>query len=127
MSIAVNGVKEIQEKLETLGSVMPRITENSVIAGAKVIERGMKRRIGKRSRRTMESIEVGKINRTLAGANVSVGPSSLGKRRFIARFLEFGTSKMPAQPFVRPTKDEDMGEAINAARKIVENAIARVK
>jgi HK97 gp10 family phage protein len=36
---------------------------------------------------------------------------------FYGRFVEFGTSKMAAQPFLRPAYDAARSKAIDAARK----------
>ena len=130
MSLTVNGAKETQQMLLTLGNEMPGVSEKSVLAAADVMKSGMQRRIrkskGPNGGKTAESIEIGNIDRTRDGIKVTVGPSEEGSRRFIARFLEYGTSKMPAYPWRRPTLDEDGDEAVRKARAEIDKAIARV-
>jgi HK97 gp10 family phage protein len=59
--------------------------------------------------------EIGKVT-VLVGIQ---GPDVLGKesRSFIGRFLEFGTSKMRAYPWLRPARDSHGGAAFVARLK----------
>jgi HK97 gp10 family phage protein len=51
-------------------------------------------------------VKVSKEERSEGRSTVLVGPSAArGSVGFVAGFLEFGTSKMPARPFIRPTWD----------------------
>lgn len=47
------------------------------------------------------------------------------KKAFYAHWLEWGTSKMPAQPFMRPALEVKSAEAIDKMRKITGRAIER--
>lgn len=42
---------------------------------------------------------------------------------YVGRFLEFGTSKMPAYPFLRPAAESKAREAVEVARDVTLAAI----
>lgn len=124
MSISISGDKELQQKLHRLAGSMPHAIEEAVLSAATVYRDGMKRRVRKRSRRTEEDIQIHDQKVTASGFSAKAGPTSgKGGRAYIARFLEYGTSKMQAYPFVRPTLDEDTPEAIRMAGKEIDAAI----
>lgn len=45
------------------------------------------------------------------------GKAADAKNAFYWRFVEFGTSKMSARPFIRPALDQASGRALDQARK----------
>jgi HK97 gp10 family phage protein len=55
------------------------------------------------------------------------GEGRLGKDAFYARFMEFGTVKMPAQPFLRPALEENVQAATDAIAKRLKQRIDKVK
>jgi HK97 gp10 family phage protein len=59
-----------------------------------------------------DSIKVRAVEENRAGiVAVTVGA---GRAYYWDRFVEFGTSKMPAQPFARPAYDADKEQAAEA-------------
>ena len=52
------------------------------------------------------------------------GKGALGKDAYYARFVEFGTVKVPARPFIRPALEENVQRATNA---IADRLRARIK
>lgn len=54
-----------------------------------------------------------------AGSTKADGPA------FYARFVEFGTSKMAARPFMRPAFEKSASAAIDAVKAGLEKAIER--
>lgn len=59
------------------------------------------------------------------------GQSNPGGATFYWRFLEFGTSKMKAQPFLRPAASESVSEVYNTVAKVfwkrMEKELAKLK
>ena len=49
-----------------------------------------------------------------------------GKRIYYGKFLEFGTSRMSAQPFLRPALENNLVESTNLFRKKLAMGIVRV-
>ena len=43
------------------------------------------------------------------------------------RFLEFGTVKMPAQPFIRPAFDQSKTQAVEAMKRVLQARITRAE
>lgn len=59
-----------------------------------------------------ESIECGDVEQSAGGPHVDVGPT---REVFYARFQELGTSKMSANPFLRPALDDPRVRAAGQA------------
>lgn len=70
-----------------------------------------------------EAMRVSVQTDELAGI-ARVGPAKQG---FWARFLEFGTRRMPAFPFMRPTFEETREQVIEAFRSAVQRALNSLK
>ena len=49
-----------------------------------------------------------------------------GKRVFHGEFVEFGTSRMPARPFLRPALESNINESVGLFRKKLAMGIERV-
>jgi len=102
------GFDEYIKLLEaTAESLVPAATRAN-LAGAEVAKQGMRERVPKDEHDLENHIVIGK---PVIGANevtVSVGVLDAGAE--IARYgtaQEFGTSSMPASPYVRPTMKKD--------------------
>lgn len=62
--------------------------------------------------------------RKKAGLQVKIGPA---KKIFYARYVEFGTNKMKAQPFMRPAWDSEKTAALDAFAASIRASIAAYK
>ncbi|MHB1042371.1 MAG: HK97-gp10 family putative phage morphogenesis protein [Eubacteriales bacterium] len=111
----ITGLKEAIENLNKLGKeVAERAKGSGLIAGARVLQAGMERRAPRRTGKLAGSIMI-----EIEGETAKIGPSA---DAWYGKFQEYGTTRQPAQPFARPTLDEDG----NAAIKAVGDEIARV-
>jgi HK97 gp10 family phage protein len=116
-SLTFSGGPELEKALKDLGAaVSSRLAENAVRAGVRVI--------ANRARQTSAFFDVtGETRRSfrvLSQIDRRHGERTAyaGSTYYVARFLEFGTSKMPARPSLRQAADEGAQEAVN---KLAEN------
>lgn len=117
MKIELDGLKELQRALESKFDT----TQNEAVLqkGAEylkerledsVYDYGLTKRTGKSEKSI--AIEVSK-----SGNEVYVGVSNQRSDAFYLYFHEFGTSRMRARPFVRPTFENQMQNIIDAMAK----------
>lgn len=122
----VHGEKELMRKLTQLSTAMATgILEKAVLDGAEVYEEGMRRRVPTRTGRLKKSITKETTKKSPVMVTVDVGP---GKGGFYGLFLEFGTRKMAARPFMRPAFDEDKEEVVAVvSAKLKASIMAAIK
>jgi len=93
-------------------------------AGIKPIFEEMVRRVPERTGGLKKSLRfVVTLKPRKGSAEAKAGPTKKGAH---AVFLEFGTVKMPAQPFMRPAADAKAEEAAQRAFDVYEKFIARI-
>jgi HK97 gp10 family phage protein len=109
-TIEIRGLKELDAALSALPDEMQAAP---VRAGLKAVGKYLSEGMASRAPRDVvvegvtlaeEMVFEAKVSMAKDTAAVIVGPS---KRAFYGRFQEFGTETNAAQPFMRPTLDED--------------------
>ncbi|MFA5866916.1 MAG: HK97-gp10 family putative phage morphogenesis protein [Actinomycetota bacterium] len=121
MSTQVIGEEKLLAQLADIAkAVQGDDLEEAAQAGADVVEAGAKGRVQERTRRLKDSIhtEVSKKTETLV--EVDVAPD---KKEFYGQFVEFGTSKMGAKPFMRPAIDENEDKVAEAVKTTLKSKI----
>ncbi|MNJ18162.1 hypothetical protein D3C77_124570 [compost metagenome] len=152
-SLTVVGLGDLQADFERLArSVGNKVVRDAVIAGARVARDKTRQATPIKTGKLKKNIEATRVKQgetpgaATAGVRVKklAGKTSKARKRpgkkgqstttdyeapFYWRFLEYGTSKMPAAPFIRPTWDANLAEIEKAtADKLAEgidNAITR--
>jgi HK97 gp10 family phage protein len=120
--IKMTGGPELERALRELGgNIAGRLGGNAVRAGARVIANEAKQRVPVRTGALRKSIRVFTERADRGG---TVRQAWVGTRLFYSWFVEFGTSKQPPQPFLRPARDEGAQKAVD---KIVENLSAGIE
>jgi len=127
----VQGLKELNERLQQLPVKLERnILRGAIRAGAQTIVQAAKQLcpVGDPSgenvrlyggyrgalRDSIHARGVQSKNGMIIGGVSVGGTSKKGTDTFYARFIEFGTSKMTARPFLRPAIDSKTPAAIDA-------------
>jgi HK97 gp10 family phage protein len=112
--ISLDGLEELVEELQKTGRAAGRAENAALRAGGEVIKNGMSKR-APRSKinkpHLADNIEVSNVKKKDAEKYIEIGP---GKDFFYGQFVELGTSKMRAQPFMAPTMAEDGDKATEA-------------
>lgn len=116
-TISTKGMEKFLEEVAAAGKDVDAAADRALRAAGGVLKGGMRRRAPKDTRNLERHIDF-------------EGPSAEGQYRSIrvgvvgadaeteryGQAQEFGTASMPAQPYVRPTVDEDR-KLVNAAIK----------
>lgn len=100
--IEIEGWEELEAKLQQMADNInsQEVLENALMDGAEIVRGAAQAQAPYRTGQLSGNIEVSKRGREKY--SVRVGPSGSG---FYGRFLEYGTSYMAAQPFMRPALD----------------------
>ncbi|QIM65264.1 HK97-gp10 family putative phage morphogenesis protein [Frederiksenia canicola] len=155
VSVKVNGLKELGKNLQALDkTVRNKISAKAMRAGGRIVrdtarakapvlqENVPHRRKGTLKKSIVERTKVGKNGKTttlisvraLSSKRIAAFKTKKGKSGaynphdpYYWRFVEFGTSKMPAKPFLRPAFEQSKGQAAKAIistlrREIMENS-----
>ena len=92
------------------------------MAGAEVVRKDASRRAPRRTGTLARRIIAKITSKSSQNATAFIGPD---KEVFYGRFVELGTSKTRAQPFLRPAFDENYKEIRKAARDVLTSALKR--
>ncbi len=109
---SITGDKKLDRKLKKLGSpkLIKKVIKKGLRNGSKPIQKEAKRNapVGKTGQlKKNVKLRAQKRSRKSIGVNVQVGEGDFKGDQFYAAFIEYGTSKMPARPFMRPAWDKN--------------------
>lgn len=116
----MEGWEELERKLESLGSKMQaqKVLEGALMEGAEVVKAAIEAHAPRRTGMLSSDIHISRGGRKKF--SVRIGP---GLKGFYGRFLEHGTSKMPAKPFMRPAFEASNDAAQEAIRQAIWQAV----
>ena len=130
--IKVSGLRELGLAMQSLSADMAgKIARQAVAAGAGIVRKQaragapkdtgnlqaaivMKRLPKRETQLTEEYIVAARKGRTKDAKAAKAGTGKLGKDAYYARFVEFGTVKVPARPFMRPALENNTQAATDA-------------
>ncbi len=125
IKISTKGFEELLENIASLGQDVDAACQRAVAAGAEVAQNGMKRRVPKDTHNLENHIKIDGPHQEGNYSFVSVGV--IHKTEFTdaetaryANHQEYGSSSMPAHPYIRPTMAEDAGKIKKAMRESLE-------
>lgn len=126
LRVGIEGAAEVAKMLEELGEAASGILEQAAEAGGKVALDDAKRRcpIQTGALKASLHLEKGKTKKPEIKQEVKISP---GKKEYYGTFVELGTSKQAAQPYMRPAIDENQTEIAKAINQEVLRAIGRIK
>jgi HK97 gp10 family phage protein len=129
VTVKVDGLSALGKRMQGLSEdVNNRIARAATAAGAAVIRKAAQAKV---------PVDTGNLKKNVIVKRLPKGESSLTSEHivtvrqgkltdkqkgsglqdaFYGRFVEFGTAKMPAQPFMRPAFDEKKQEAVEAIK-----------
>ena len=110
LTFKVEGLDALDRAVRKLPkNVQKRVLKGALRAGGRVIAKDAKQRVPKKSGELKKSISVQAGKNQQDGATVFVATRP---KAFYSHMIEFGTSKMPARPFLRPAFDATQQEVI---------------
>lgn len=133
VTVQVEGLEELNRNLLDLGDKLAKqYIRKAAKEAADLFVQDAKRRApvlkkpvrGRQPGALRDSI-IAKVSLTKKnGLVVRIGPD---KKVFYARFVEFGTSKMAAKPYMRPAWDGEKNAALDAFTESLKQSIASYK
>lgn len=114
------GFAEYLENIVQAGKDIDAITDRALTEGGEILLSGMQRRVPKDTRNLEAHLTVdgpyqdGNFHYVLVG----IDKSTDGETVRYGNAQEYGTASMPAQPYIRPTLDEDMKKARAAMKDV---------
>jgi len=135
MPIELTGMNELLQNLQKMGKNVDAIKPKALNAGAEVIRKAMSDKAPRGVKRTntwqykagkkyaVEHLKDNIVISKVINDSVEIGPES---HFFYAPLLEFGTSKMRAEPFAEPAVIEKKSEALAIMADVVREAIEGV-
>jgi HK97 gp10 family phage protein len=121
----VEGAEEIIKLLKEMGQNAENVLSQAAEAGGKIALSDAKRRcpVGKTGNlKSNLKLETGK--KTSTKAFVKVLP---GKDEYYGTFVELGTKKQPAQPFLRPAVDENKEKISEKVTSELSRAVGKAR
>jgi len=119
------GFQEMIDTLDSMGEEGEKIFKNSLNEGAKPVKAAMERRAPVRTGLLKVNIKIGSVRKLKNGIYTQVigpGKGDISKV-FYGKFTEYGTSKQPAKPWMRPAFDESQDEAYRIIEQIIQDGI----
>lgn len=116
--IEVQGISELLRKLVAVGGAKfaKKALRSAIRKGGKPMLAAIKARAPVDSGDLEESLKLKAIKRTRTGVGVTIGTSAYNSlfqgEQFYGAFQEFGTAKLPPNPFMRPGFDETKEQSV---------------
>lgn len=117
------GMEQLLVQLSRLGVHGKKIGKDAVQAGADVVKESMEENVNRSNKKqphTQDNIEV-KISKTDGEYNAKISPNKEVSWR--AHFLEFGTSKMSAKPFIEKSLTDNKSKVNDAMMDTIRDGL----
>jgi len=118
--LTTKGFEEYLERIARAGKDIDVIADQALTAGGEILLDGMHRRVPKDSGNLDAHLELmGPVqDGNFHYIDVGLGKGTDADTARYGNVQEFGSATTPAQPYVRPTLDSDMGKARRAMREV---------
>jgi len=120
----VEGAEEVVKLLEEMGQKAEEVLAKAAEAGGRVALSEARRRCPVKTGRLRASLTLTQGRKTPARANVRI---EHGRKEYYGKFVELGTRKQPARPFLRPAVDENKKRVSEAVTEEIGRAVGRVR
>jgi len=122
--LTTQGFAEYLEKIAQAGSDIDAAADEALQAGGTILLDGMQRRVPKDTGNLEAHLELmGPVqDGNFHYVDVGLGKGTDADTAGYGNVQEFGSATTPAQPYVRPTLDSDMGKAKKAMKAVFEES-----
>ena len=119
ITMTVRGGAELQRNLNRLaGAERRRAQQDGLEAGARIVETYAK---------ILVPVDTGTLKGSIMVDEVTPIQAVIAPHTDYAEYVEFGTSRMEAQPYMRPALDEHEAEIVQAVRDTVAAFVESVR
>jgi HK97 gp10 family phage protein len=112
--LELEGIENLIAEVEKLGAKGNRIENKALREAGDIVKQAIKQEVPVRTGRLKRSIEASGIRTKDGIKHVAVGP---GKDGYYGKFVEFGTVKMKAKPFMAPGYEKSKEKAMEEIEK----------
>ncbi|WP_296969171.1 HK97-gp10 family putative phage morphogenesis protein [Tepidanaerobacter sp. EBM-38] len=113
-NLELEGIENLIAEVEKLGAKGARIENKALREAGEVVREAIKQEAPRKTGTLKKSIEVSRVKNKDGAKYVEVGP---GKEGWYGKFLEFGTVKMKAKPFMAPGYEKSKEKAMEEIEK----------
>ena len=107
--LELEGIENLIAEVEKLGAKGNRIENKALREAGDIVKEAIKGEVSVRTGRLKRSIEASNVRTKDRIKHVAVGP---GKDGYYGKFVEFGTVKMKAKPFMAPGYEKSKAAAL---------------
>lgn len=117
-------IEKLQKRLDEMGRKGSILENKALLAGAEVINKEIIRNAPERTGHAKKYLKVSKVTKEKGIKVVKVGISKGdNSEAFYLKFHEYGTSKMAARPFMRPSFEKKRKEALEVTHKVIKEGL----
>lgn len=113
-NLELEGIENLIAEVEKLGAKGAKIENKALREAGEVVREAIKQEAPRKTGTLKKSIEVSRVKNKDGTKYVEVGAN---KDVFYSRFVEFGTVKMKAQPFMAPGYEKSKEKAMEEIEK----------
>lgn len=124
LKVEVEGAEEVIKLLEEMGQNAGDVLVRAAEAGGRVALSEARRLCPVKTGRLRASLTLTQGKKTPTKANVRI---EHGKKEYYGKFVELGTKKQPAKPFLRPAVDENKKQISDAVTEEIGRAVGRAR
>lgn len=117
-------INKLQKRLDEMGRKGSILENKALLAGAEVINKEIIRNAPERTGHAKKYLKVSKVTKEKGVKVVKVGINKGdNSEAFYLKFHEYGTSKMVARPFMRPSFERKKKEAFEKTHEVIRNGL----
>lgn len=117
-------IDDLQKKLEVMGRKGSKLENEALLAGAEIINKEIVNRAPEKIGKAKKHLKISKPKREKGIKVVKIGVNkSDNSEAFYLKFYEYGTSKQPARPFMRPAYERKRKEALEKTKEIIRKGL----
>ncbi len=126
LNVGIEGADEVIELLEEMGAAASQILAQAAEVAGKIVLEDAKRRcpVDTGALKASLHIEQGKSKKPDIKQEVKI---LTGKKEYYGTFVELGTSRQAAKPFLRPAVDENKDKIAAAVNQEILRALGRMR
>jgi len=123
--LTTKGLSEYLEQVARLGADVDEVTDQALEAGGQVLLDGMLKRVPRLTGNLADNLSVDGPHQdgNYHFINVGLNHGVDGETARYGSVQEYGSAHTPAQPFIRPTIDEDLSKARKAMATIFKKVL----
>ncbi len=122
--IALEGIDELIAKLNAMGANLSTLSNKALKAGADPIFAEMVANVPVRTGKAKAELKIGKVKIKSGIKYVLIGlDKSDNSKAFYLKFSEFGTSKMPAKPFMGPAYEQRKKQSLENIKQVLKGGL----